>query len=152
MAELRLPPPFAGRRLLGSAAAARAAGNAASHLDEVAAHVDDAAGAATTASRPLSTPFQDEALRSQVDDVVRYFDDFSEPPPGVAQGGLTGHPPGTYGGQGLPPQPLGYYTEMDVWPSAGVGTGTRGAERIVIGKGGEVYYTPNHYEDFVRLR
>lgn len=104
---------------------------------------------ATNTAR-LNLPFRDAGLRSQVDDVVRHFDEFGTPPTGVAQGGLKGHPTGTYGGQGLPQKPLGYYTESDVWVSGG-GV-KRGAERLVFGQGGEVYYTPTHYDDFVRIR
>jgi RHS repeat-associated protein len=50
----------------------------------------------------------------------------------------------------LPGQAPGYYTEYTVEPAAG-GAG-RGAERLVLGKGGEVYYTPNHYGSFVRIQ
>jgi RHS repeat-associated protein len=50
----------------------------------------------------------------------------------------------------LPGQGPGYYTEYTVEPAAG-GAG-RGAERLVLGKGGEVYYTPNHYGSFVRVQ
>ncbi|MBV9039229.1 MAG: hypothetical protein JO182_32395 [Acidobacteriaceae bacterium] len=28
----------------------------------------------------------------------------------------------------------------------------RNAERLIIGQGGEVYYTPNHYGSFARIR
>ena len=102
----------------------------------------------------LNLPFANDALRAQVDDVVRHFDEFGTPPQGVAPGGLKGHPAGTYGNKGgeLPSQPLGYYTEMDVWPSQGVGTGTRGTERLVFGDGGEIFYSRTHYYDFVRIR
>ena len=105
---------------------------------------------ATNTAQRLNLPFRDAGLRSQVDDVVRNFDEFGTPPAGVAQGGLKGYPTGTYGGQGLPQKPLGYYTESDVWVSGG-GV-KRGAERLVFGQGGEVYYTPTHYDDFVRIR
>lgn len=104
---------------------------------------------ATNVAR-LNLPFRVAGLRSQVDDVVRHFDEFGTPPPGVAQGGLKGYPKGTYGGQGLPQKPLGYYTESDVWVSGG-GV-KRSAERVVFGQGGEVYYTPTHYDGFVRIR
>lgn len=50
----------------------------------------------------------------------------------------------------LPSQGPGYYTEYTVEPASG-GAG-RGAERLVLGKGGEVYYTPNHYGSFVRIQ
>lgn len=50
----------------------------------------------------------------------------------------------------LPPKSdPSYYTESDIYPNA---KGSRGAERIVVGKGGEVYYTLDHYNTFIRLR
>jgi guanyl-specific ribonuclease Sa len=67
----------------------------------------------------------------------------------------------------LPDQPAGYYREYTVLPAPGspshimVGdrsievppaNGTRGAERLIIGGGQIVYYTPNHYRDFIELR
>ncbi|MEU3201919.1 ribonuclease domain-containing protein [Streptomyces sp. NPDC006996] len=75
------------------------------------------------------------------------------PPAMTHQGGRRGRPAGEYGnGNGqLPDRPLGYYTESDVWPSDR-GTGNRGAERLVFGGKGEVYYTSNHYDNFIRLR
>jgi guanyl-specific ribonuclease Sa len=75
------------------------------------------------------------------------------PPAMTHQGGRRGRPAGEYGnGNGqLPDRPLGYYTESDVWPS-GRGTGGRGAERLVFGRRGEVYYTSSHYDNFIRLR
>jgi RHS repeat-associated protein len=47
----------------------------------------------------------------------------------------------------LPSRPEGYYTEYTV-PRP---DGTRGVERLVLGKGGEVYYSPNHYQGFIRI-
>jgi guanyl-specific ribonuclease Sa len=41
------------------------------------------------------------------------------------------------------------YTESDVWPRA---AGGRGALRLVFGRAGEVYFTPDHYRTFTRLR
>ena len=49
----------------------------------------------------------------------------------------------------LPEQPYGYYTEY-VHPTPGIEHA--GPRRVVIGQGGEVYYTPNHYESFIRVR
>jgi len=46
----------------------------------------------------------------------------------------------------LPAKPPGYYTEY-VHPTPGVGG--PGAQRVVIGKGGEIYYTPDHYKSFI---
>lgn len=48
----------------------------------------------------------------------------------------------------LPPKAPGYYTEY-VHPTPGVPHA--GKQRIVTGKGGEYYYTPNHYITFIPL-
>ena len=104
------------------------------------------------AVQALNLPFKSPSLRSQIEKVVGHFDEFGESPTGVAQGGLKGFPKGTYGNKNelLPVQPNGYYTESDVWASgAGV---KRGPERLIFGRGGEVYYSPDHYESFVRIR
>ncbi|MFN8009048.1 MAG: ribonuclease domain-containing protein [Terriglobia bacterium] len=50
----------------------------------------------------------------------------------------------------LPTKPEGYYREFTVQPGPRV-TG-RGADRLVVGQEGEVYYTPNHYGSFVRIQ
>jgi RHS repeat-associated protein len=85
------------------------------------------------------------ALRSQIAHVVDSMRTTGGPPPGVRQGGLPGKP-GVYGNGGgqLPARPEGYYNETDVWP----GTGPRGTERIIVGDGGEAWYTPDHYGTF----
>ena len=49
----------------------------------------------------------------------------------------------------LPVKPEGYYREF-VHPTAGVGG--PGAQRVVIGRGGEIYYTPDHYKTFVEVK
>ena len=51
--------------------------------------------------------------------------------------------------QRLPLQPKGYYREFTV-PTPGLNH--RGAKRIIAGRGGEFYYTANHYRSFVRIR
>jgi guanyl-specific ribonuclease Sa len=48
----------------------------------------------------------------------------------------------------LPAERDGYYREYTV-PTPGAQT--RGARRIVTGADGEFYYTPDHYEHFVRV-
>lgn len=48
----------------------------------------------------------------------------------------------------LPRQPDGYYREYTV-PTPG--SEDRGARRLIIGRNGEVYYTGDHYESFVRV-
>ena len=45
----------------------------------------------------------------------------------------------------LPERPLGYYHEYTVETP---GSPDRGARRLVIGEGGEVYYTRDHYASF----
>ncbi|HEX3600407.1 MAG TPA: ribonuclease domain-containing protein [Lacipirellulaceae bacterium] len=49
----------------------------------------------------------------------------------------------------LPLKPSGYYHEF-VQPTPG--TGGPGAQRVVIGDGGEVYYSSDHYRSFRRVR
>jgi ribonuclease T1 len=49
----------------------------------------------------------------------------------------------------LPKQARGYYREYTVKTP---GERTRGARRIVAGKGGELYYTDDHYSHFRRIR
>jgi ribonuclease T1 len=49
----------------------------------------------------------------------------------------------------LPRSARGYYREYTV-PTPGARD--RGARRIVAGKGGELYYTADHYRSFQRIR
>jgi guanyl-specific ribonuclease Sa len=49
----------------------------------------------------------------------------------------------------LPPQSPGYYTEY-VHPTPGISG--PGAQRVVTGNGGEVYYTPDHYKTFIPIK
>lgn len=86
------------------------------------------------------------ALRQQISAVVKSLNESGSPPPGVRRGGLPGKL-GVYGNRSgaLPVQPEGYYQESDVWP----GPGRRGAERIVVGGSGEVWYSPDHYGTFL---
>lgn len=49
----------------------------------------------------------------------------------------------------LPRQPRGYYREYTV-PTPGLGH--RGARRIVAGRGGDFWYTADHYRSFLRIR
>jgi ribonuclease T1 len=48
----------------------------------------------------------------------------------------------------LPSQPIGYYSEYTVETP---GSPDRGARRLVIGDGGETYYTDDHYASFTRI-
>ena len=49
----------------------------------------------------------------------------------------------------LPQRERGYYREYTV-PTPGLKH--RGARRIVAGRGGELYYTDDHYRSFKRIR
>ena len=49
----------------------------------------------------------------------------------------------------LPQQDRGYYREYTVQTP---GVAHRGARRIVAGRGGELYYTDDHYRSFSRVR
>jgi ribonuclease T1 len=49
----------------------------------------------------------------------------------------------------LPLQSRGYYREYTVRTP---GAKNRGARRIVAGKGGELYYTDDHYDSFRRIK
>lgn len=49
----------------------------------------------------------------------------------------------------LPRQPGGYYHEYTV-PTPGADD--RGARRLVTGRDGEVWYSPDHYRTFLRVR
>jgi ribonuclease T1 len=48
----------------------------------------------------------------------------------------------------LPADPTGYYHEFTVETP---GSDDRGARRVIAGEGGELYYTGDHYESFVRI-
>ena len=49
----------------------------------------------------------------------------------------------------LPPKERGYYREYTVKTP---GAKDRGARRIVAGRGGQYYYTDDHYRSFRRIR
>ncbi|WP_194906549.1 ribonuclease domain-containing protein [Catenulispora rubra] len=46
----------------------------------------------------------------------------------------------------LPSEPSGYYREYTV---ATPGAADRGARRLILGRNGELYYTPDHYKSFL---
>ncbi len=49
----------------------------------------------------------------------------------------------------LPPAPRGYYTE---WVVRTEGVRDVGPQRLITGRKGEAFYTPDHYETFVPVR
>ena len=93
----------------------------------------------------------DPVLERQVALVIGSMDRTGRPPAGVAQGGRRSGQRGVFeNAEGrLPREADGYYTETDVWPR---GAGGRGARRLIFGRGGDVYYTADHYRTFVRVR
>ncbi len=109
-----------------------------------------------TASRPgaqtrLQFPVALEAgHRLQIEHVIDSMDQGGTPPAGIAQGGRRGGPKSEFhNAEGrLRRERRGYWIESDVWPK----NGPRDAERLVFGRGHEVYLTLDHYQTFVRLR
>jgi hypothetical protein len=99
----------------------------------------------------VSLPFKNPRLKAQIETVIKSFDETGKPPAGVWQGHRRGHPVGRFlnDRNKLPSKPLGYYTESDIWPGK---PGNRASARLIFGKGGEIYYTPDHYKTFVRIR
>ncbi|MEK6260241.1 MAG: ribonuclease domain-containing protein [Planctomycetota bacterium] len=49
----------------------------------------------------------------------------------------------------LPQKPSGYYTEY-VHPTKDIGG--PGPQRVIFGKGGDIWYTPDHYDTFKKIR
>jgi len=49
----------------------------------------------------------------------------------------------------LPQKPSGYYTEY-VHPTKGING--PGPQRVIFGKGGDIWYTPDHYETFNKIK
>jgi guanyl-specific ribonuclease Sa len=103
------------------------------------------------ATRTEVTGLADPGRRAQVDAVIESMTRTGRPPAGVAQGGRRGGARGVFeNAEGrLPGQPRGYYQESDVWPR---GPDGRGAERLVFGRRGEVWYSGDHYRSFERIR
>ncbi len=110
---------------------------------------DDQTGRRKPSPLDLSS-VQDSRRRAQIQRVVEAIDRTGAPPAGVVQGGRRGGQKGLFqNAEGrLPRQPRGYWIESDVWPKKG----PRDAERLIFGRKGEVYWTRDHYETFVRLR
>ncbi len=105
----------------------------------------------TTPEGGVRLPFKNPELKAQIERVIESFDETGKPPAGVWQGRRRGYPPGLFFNDRnkLPSKPRGYYKESDIWPGK---PGNRGPERLIFGKGGEVYYTPDHYNTFVKIR
>jgi ribonuclease len=105
---------------------------------------------ARPATDPLVERLGDGRLAAQVRAVVAAVKSTGHPPAGVAQGGRRGSQRGVFlnAERRLPGRPPGYYHESDVWPRQ---RGGRGAERLIFGREGEVFYSPDHYRTFIRI-
>lgn len=90
----------------------------------------------------VANPFGDSRL-ANLDKFVQEIRRFGRLPRGVTGGSVF-----TNEDADLPIKPYGHYREYDVQPPQPDG---RGALRIVLGKGGEVYITGNHYRDFRQI-
>jgi guanyl-specific ribonuclease Sa len=119
---------------------------------EVAVKPVGSPASAPSASRPGAdlSSVDGAQRRAQIERVIAAMDRTGAPPAGVAQGGRRGSRRGVFqNAEGrLPRKPRGYWIESDVWPKHG----PRDTERLVFGREGEVYWTRDHYETFVRLR
>lgn len=108
----------------------------------------------------LSPEFSDPGRVSLILDLVARVHD-GRPLPFPKDGAVFANREGR-----LPPQPSGYYREYTVLPPPGspsditVGgrpfrisppQGRRGAERLIIGGGEFLWYSPDHYKTFIAL-
>lgn len=103
------------------------------------------AGSSASSSSPAADGWIDASkLPSQARDVLDEIDHggpFEYP-------GKDGSVFGNYEGR-LPHEPSGYYHEYTVDTP---GASTRGTRRIITGRNGELYWTPDHYNTFLRIR
>jgi ribonuclease T1 len=99
------------------------------------------AASSTAASKPAGMSTITEAsLPVQARDVIKRIDDggtFQYRQDGVTFQNREGL---------LPAEPSGYYREYTV---ATPGAADRGARRLILGRHGELYYTPDHYRSFL---
>jgi guanyl-specific ribonuclease Sa len=104
-----------------------------------------------TAGAGLLADLGDPALSAEVLRVIDSMQRTGRPPEGVVQGGRRNGPRGVFdNAQGrLPRRGAGYYRESDVWPHGSEG---RGAQRLIFGRDGEVYFTADHYRSFTRVQ
>lgn len=120
-----------------------------------------AATPAVPAGTGLSPEFSDPGRVSLILDIAARVRD-GRPLPFPKDGVVFGNREGR-----LAPQPSGYYREYTVLPPAGspneisVGgqrfrisppQGHRGAERLIIGGGERLWYSPDHYKTFIPLQ
>lgn len=136
----------------------------AAQQEAVAAAAPAVAGAAVQAAPPgtgLAPEFSDPGRVSLILDLVARVQD-GRPLPFPKDGAAFANREGR-----LPAQPAGYYREYTVLPPAGspsditVGgrpyrisppQGRRGAERLIIGGGEFLWYSPDHYKTFIALQ
>jgi guanyl-specific ribonuclease Sa len=119
------------------------------HAPDVSPGASSPPASPARSAAPPAISLGDPELERQVAAVIESMDRTGRPPAGVVQGGRGGRGVFQNAEGRLPAQPPGYYTESDVWPP-----GTRGRDplRLVFGRGGEVYYSADHYRSFTRVR
>ena len=100
--------------------------------------------AKASAAKPSGmTAVAEAALPAEARDVIRRIEDgaaFQYRQDGVTFDNREGR---------LPAEPRGYYREYTV---ATPGAADRGARRLILGRNGELYYTPDHYRTFQRVQ
>ena len=85
---------------------------------------------------------KDPALQQEIDDVIDNINK-GGPFPYKKDGAVFRNREGL-----LPAESMGYYRE---YTGPTPGASDRGQRRLVIGQGGEIYYTFDHYQSFVRI-
>ena len=84
----------------------------------------------------------EKTIKEKIDDLVAQIRDRNGTPPHGYKGNKK-----FQNSDGILPN--GNYREYDLYPNNS--NGNRGLERIVIGDDGSVWYTPDHYETFIKI-
>lgn len=110
-----------------------------SNPDPTVAASTAASPAASTAKPSGMAAVAEASLPAEARDVIRRIEDggaFQYRQDGVTFENREGR---------LPAEPRGYYREYTVTTP---GAADRGARRLILGRDGELYYTPDHYRTF----
>ena len=131
----------------GGSGAAPSAGARRIQAPELPASAELGAGAGAT-PRPVTSVLPNVTVVSHGRVVWRGTVDLRQTLAGIESGRIQ--PRDTFQNREgrLPPKPRGYYREF-VHPTAGASDA--GPQRVVQGKGGELFYSADHYQTFVPL-